>query len=184
MNPCQVCGEAFDVHEPAAGTRADATPSPGSLLVCGGCGALYQIGQGLEPERIELEQLADIADDQRVAIAEAQERIRERAARLPPPGYVAGIERVERLARGWLDRNRKGERPRLRMADGSMFVIAPLGAIAGRIAANTRARDLLAYLLRMEPDLTVFMLRVAALRIGLPIETVSLSELGFDVPKS
>ena len=181
MKPCAVCGEPFTAHQAAAGTPEDAAPVPGSLLVCGGCGVLYRLGEDLEPERIELDAIADMGAEQREAIAAAQRYFRERAARMPPPGYVAGIDRAERLTRAWLDRNRKGERPRLRMADSSIFVVAPLDAIAPRVAANARASQLIAYLLRLEPELTVFMLRVAAVRIGLPIETVSLSDLGFAV---
>jgi hypothetical protein len=179
VKACPICGETFDVHTPFGATDAAAQPDAGSLLLCGGCGQLYEVGAGLELERRELGAL-ELPPAARNELAAAQAFFRERAARQPPPGYVAAIELAEKRIRGWLDRNRKGEPPRLRMAPDSILVVAELARLRGRIAGNGRARELLDYLARVQPDLTVFMLRVAAVRLGLSIESVSLGELGLD----
>jgi len=182
VKTCPICGEEFDTHTPFGATDLAAQPDVGSLLVCGGCGQLYEVAAVFRLERRDLAVL-DLPPEQRGELAKVQSFLRERAARRPPPGYVAAIEHAEKDIRGWLA-TWHGERPRLRMAPDAILVVAELARLAERVAGNDAARRLLRYLARRRPDLTVFMLRVAAERIGLSVESVSLRELGLDVPVS
>lgn len=182
MKACPICGEEFDAHTPIGATDKMARPDVGSLLVCGGCGQIYEVAQGLELARRELDAL-ELPAEVRSELAQAQAFLRKRAARQPPPGYIAAIEDLEKTTRGWL-RKWSGEPPRFRMAANEILVIAELARLRHRIAGNDAARKLLEYLAFVRPDLTVFMLRVAATRIGLAIESVSLGELGLEVPSS
>lgn len=188
------CGhEALEIASPLenTGTPADATPEPGSLTLCIGCGRCYQFGASLElVGPLDAARLPGMGQEQLAEIRLAQDAIRDMAARrlfdrTLPAGYIACCERAEELTRRWLDANDgRRETVRFRLPDPAILLVAPLEPLAPRIAGNRRSRKLLAHLCQREPDLTVFMLRVVAVRLGLEVETVPLGALGLAVGQS
>jgi len=196
------CGHELEIASPleSTGTAADARPEPGSVTLCIECGRCYQFNSRLEIGRpIDAARLPGIDSEQLRAIRRAQDLIRDMAAkrlfdRSLSPGYIACCERAEELARRWIqcavkkERRRRPRsilpRPKLRLPDPAILLVAPLETLAARIAGNRTARDLLAHLSVREPDLTVFMLRVVAARLALDVETVPLSALGLSVGQS
>jgi hypothetical protein len=182
---CLVCAEPFDVQTPAVGTPVHAKPEPGSVLLCGHCGTLYRLGTDGEPYGVDLKDLEPMDPTQRAELELAQKRLRRRAQMEPPKGYLDAIVRTERAAASWLERNRRREAPRFRLPSPDILLAAALRPLVPRIGGNQTARELLAHLVRLEPGLTVFMVRVVAARQeAIAVETVGLSDLGIDVGRS
>lgn len=182
---CLVCSEPIDVHTPALGTSAAAKPTPGAVLICGHCGTLYRVGMDSEPYGVDLNDLEPMDPKQRAELELAQKRLRRRAQMHPPEGYVDTVVRAERSALSWLERNKRRPAPVFRLPSPDILLAAALKPLIPRIGGNQTARELLAHLVRLEPGLTVFMLRVLADgKTAIAVEIVGLSELGLDVGRS
>ncbi len=98
--------------------------------------------------------------------------------------YKRAAELTYRLVRGW-----KGETLRFAFPPKEIALIADLRDIGNRLARNDSARSMVALIIKRCVERhgeapTAMMLRVSLEMAGLPIETVSLSELGLPVGTS
>jgi hypothetical protein len=144
--------------------------------MCGYCGALYILGEDLEPKPTDLDALVDMDPGQRAELEDVQRQIQRSRENSPPPSYLDTVARTKKRIHGWLDTHRKGEAPRLRFP--LIRAAASLDRVAHLVGRNERGCELVAYLIRVEPQLTLFMLRVAAQMVadGVRVELVTLSE--------
>jgi hypothetical protein len=183
---CLVCAEAFDMQTPAIGMPPKATPDAGDLAVCGGCGLLYQIGEDGEPHRTDLARFVNMDPKQKAQLEAMQEHFRGRAQIQPPADYTNTVVRAEKMLLGWLARRANRPRPLFRLPHPDILLAAELRPLVPRIGGNAAARELLAYLVRMEPGLTVFMVRVlvSGKENAIDVETVPLTDLGIEVGTS
>lgn len=94
----------------------------------------------------------------------------------PPEPYVKAVEAMANVIRAAIA---SGSRPRLRMPPDEVWLVAPIAALADRLALNAAAHVLLAQF--GDSGQTVMMLRVALKLLGVQYETVTLGELGIEV---
>jgi hypothetical protein len=97
-----------------------------------------------------------------------------------PPGYVQAIDRAFRVMRLWV-RDNPTARPAFRLGPPELWIAAPLRALAGKVCQNEDAAILALECLAAEPGLTVAMFGIALQLAKLPVERVSLGELGLNV---
>jgi hypothetical protein len=99
-----------------------------------------------------------------------------------PPSWELGAELTYQVVRRW-----KGEQPRFAFPPKGVVLVADLRDVVGRpFARNQSARELLEHVIKRcieetGESPTVLMLEIVLERAGIPIERVSLSELGLKV---
>lgn len=100
-----------------------------------------------------------------------------------PPGYAQGIDRALRIMRAWVRAHPRAA-PAFRLGPREVWIAAPLRALAHRVCKNEDAAGLVLELLVDEPGLTVAMFGIALQLASLPVERVSLGELGLEVGRA
>ena len=94
-----------------------------------------------------------------------------------PPAYVAAVKRLIARLQGHLDR---GLKPAFRLPPKDVYVIATIIDVAGAICANDDATSIVHDLDNGEN--TIAMLDAACQMCGVPVERVSLEQLGLRIP--
>ena len=189
---CPKCGGAFDELTRASGPEGPA--SPGALTLCAYCGALFQFGPAMEYLPLD-EPPADMDPDMLEKIRCAQsfirgqrdgKQIRDMEDSDAAAGYRKTIAMTTMVVRRYLE-DFPGEPPRFVFGPEGVAVFAHVSSMARVICKNKGAKFIVMALMEMSREFNVaeptyMMLLGALLHAGVPVERVSLADLGLVEP--
>lgn len=198
---CPFCGHKLEATTGLGGAEV---PDDGSLSICLYCGGVGQfVDQARRVVPFDLSTL-DADPEERARIEQIRDRIREGYAAMKdkeppaaggnrherrarkakskrefPPGYIRIVERLGADLGAWIKAGR--EPPLFALPDKAIMLAASLEHVGARVVRNDAAREFLAMAIaagEKDGGTTVFQLGVALEVLGVPIERVTLSELG------